>query len=199
MKNEIIKKAIEILKDMESGDQITILELAEKTKLVPASELEDTFFMIKLTYSIIEEAEKENIFLDSVYGDDIMGVPYNIPYAIKRKYDSNAISKENCVALKFRMGGYMTFKPALDVKIEKDKLMVEHWDEIMTSLFDRCKVQKWFDQYVDHTIMDGYYWNLELRFSDGTVAKYTGSNQRLRGLATFAKIISPWSEDKALR
>lgn len=188
MKEELLRYALEKLRATESGEIITVHELVGDFKGLS----DDIDTLLWLNKNLLREAKKEKLYLESAYGDVIVGMSYSVPYIVRRKYDMPDNPKAECVSIKLSTGGYLCID-GTGYEVFRNDVDASTWTELMSIVFDRCKVQNWYDTYIDCTILDGYYWDMEITLADGRVFKYSGSNKEPRGMRSLEKALGPWS------
>jgi len=69
-------------------------------------------------------------------------------------------------------------------------LTKSQWDEFRKSLVERANVLSWKESYVDPHILDGFQWDLDINFSDGTTLEMGGSNDYPREWAELNAIMA---------
>jgi hypothetical protein len=69
-------------------------------------------------------------------------------------------------------------------------LTAERWDEVRRALVEKANVLSWNESYVESFIMDGFQWELEINFSDGTKLEISGSNDYPKEWIEFNFILS---------
>jgi len=194
---EIVNKALEILKKRKSGSCVKMIELIKETNLCDATLIKDELLMMDISMKIVAAAKKERIFLESIFGDDvIVDTPSDITYVVKRKYDKNVLSKENCIGISYKKGGHMCCEPDMTADVRKKSVSSKQWETLMEELFNKCKPQNWYDTYENFGILDGYYWELKIKNVDGKVLKFAGSNEEPENLIKLKYALNPWMKRK---
>lgn len=81
---ESVQKIVEMIKTLPNNTETTIATLAENV-LGKEYVANDPIELIEINQRVFEECEIINITLDnSEYNDCMVGLPYNIPFIVKR-------------------------------------------------------------------------------------------------------------------
>ena len=81
---EILEKMIEFIKGVEDGAEYSTIEILNELGI--NYEETDTYDLFELDYQLKKEARKNKIKLDSsTFEGMAVGLPYNIPFVIRKK------------------------------------------------------------------------------------------------------------------